>query len=275
MLKLFRKTATAAAAILVAQTASAGMLYLSDGDGRRLLEVDTSTGAVAHIYPTNIASRAFPIAVSGDIRTTGYASHEIGGQFSLSGTALGAQYALPSMSTTLSDGTTDGTFNYAIAWFTGGIYRFDRNWANPALMFSTGTRTGGISYDTSTNSLWTSCDRCAGIQNYSMTGTLLGTINTAAQSSNLDWDLAYDATDDSLWVGEAFSSRLLHYSTAGAYLGSITIAARASSFFSGEFDLGAVKSFNVGTAVPEPSALALVGLGLLAVGLTRQRARAA
>ncbi len=274
MFKLFCKATTAAATILMAQTAAASMLYLSDGDGRRLLEVDTSTGAVAHVYPTNIASRAFPIAVNGDIRTTGYAAQEIGGRYSLSGAYLGNQYALPNLSTTLSDGTTDGNFNYGIAWFSGDVYRFDRNWASPALMFNAGARSGGISYDTGSNTLWTSCDRCAGIRNYSMTGTLLSTINTAAQSSNLDWDLAYDPSDSSLWVGEAFSSRFFHYSTSGSYLGSITIAARASSFFSGEFDLGAARSSLNATNVPEPSALALVGLGLMALRLTRQRRNA-
>lgn len=272
MFKLLCRTATVVAALVAAQTASASMLYLSDGDGRRLLQIDTTTGAVASSWAANPAVRAFPIAVHGDIRVTGYAPGEAGGQYSLAGAYLGNQYALPGMPGTLSDGTSDGNFNYGIAWLSGNIYRFDRSWANPELMFNAGTRMGGISYDTSSNSLWTSCDRCAGIRNYSMTGTLLSTINTAAQSSNLDWDLAYDPSDDSLWVGEAFGSRFFHYSTAGAYLGSITIAARASSFFSAEFDL-AKSAQNGSNGVPEPTALGLAGVGLMALGLTRRRAK--
>ncbi len=274
MFKLLCHTATVVAALVAAQTASASMLYLSDGDGRRVLEVDTTTGAVANSWAANPAVRAFPIAVHGDIRVTGYAPGEAGGQYSLSGNYLGTQYALPNLPVTLSDGTSDGSYNYGIAWQNGNVYRFNRSWANPELLFSTGSGMGGISYDTSSNSLWTSCDRCAGIQNYSMAGALLGTIDTAAQSSNLDWDLAYDPSDDSLWVGEAFSSRFMHYSTAGAYLGSITIAARASSFFSAEFDL-ANSAQNGSNGVPEPTALGLAGVGLLALGLTRRRAKTA
>lgn len=273
MRKLLLHTAAAVATLVAAQTAGASMLYLSDGNGRRMVAVDTGTGAVVNSWAANPAVRAFPIAVSGDIRTTGYASGETGGQYSLAGAFLGNTYTLPGMQVTLSDGTTDGTYNYGMSWADGDVYRFNRDWASPQRLFGTGSRQGGISYDTSNDSLWTSCDRCAGLQNYSMTGTLLGTINTAAQSSNLDWNLAYDPSDDSLWVGEAFSSRLFHYSANGNYLGSISLATRAASFFSGEFNLPSGST--VGNGVPEPTALGLVGLGLMALALTRQRAKAA
>jgi hypothetical protein len=272
MRNLLLNAATVVATLLAAQTAGASMLYLSDGDGRRMLAVDTNTGAVVNSWAANPSQRAFPIAISGDIRTTGYAPGETGGQYSLAGASLGGTYALPS-GDTMSDGTTDGSYNYGMAWADGDVYRFDRNWANPELLFGTGSRQGGISYDTSNGTMWTSCDRCAGLQNYSMTGTLLGTIATAAQSSNLDWNLAYDPSDDSLWVGEAFSSRLFHYSANGNYLGSITLATRAASFFSGEFNLPSGST--PGNGVPEPAALGLAGLGLMALALTRRRAKAA
>ena len=99
---------------------------------------------------------------------------------------------------TLRDGRADGNFKNGTSWQNGEVYRFDRNWASPLLMFNTGRASGGISYDTSNHTVWTSCDRCPGIRNISMAGTLLGTINTAAQSSNLNWDLAHDATDNSM-----------------------------------------------------------------------------
>ena len=66
------------------------------------------------------------------------------------------------------------------------------------------------------------------------------------------------------------SSQFFHYRTAGNYLGSITIASRVASFSSEEVDLAGSRN-----AVPEPSALALAGLGLMALNLTRRRAKAA
>ena len=73
---------------MTAQTAIASTLYLSDGDGWRILAVDTTTGAVANSWAAVPQQRAFPIAVSGDIRTTGYAPGETGGQYSLAGSML-------------------------------------------------------------------------------------------------------------------------------------------------------------------------------------------
>jgi hypothetical protein len=95
----------------------------------------------------------------------------------VSSALLGNTYALPWVRQPLFDGTTDGTYNYGVSWENGTVYRFDRNWADPSFMFSTGSG-GGLAYDAVDNTLWTSCDRCDGVNHYSMTGALLGSIAT-------------------------------------------------------------------------------------------------
>lgn len=162
---------TGGMALLLGSTAQAraGKLYLDDGDRRIMYEVDTATATVVNSWTAAVASRSYPIAVSGDIRTTGYASGETGALYNLSGVYQGTNYSLPSTPDTFSDGTTDGTYNYAVSWYNGDVYRFSRTWTNPTRLFTAGKAEGGITYDSSNNSLWLSADRAWG----SRTGHLL------------------------------------------------------------------------------------------------------
>ena len=220
--------------------ASAGILYLDDGDGRINYAVNTATATVINSWTNAVSSRTFPIAVDGDIRTTGYQTGETGALYNLSGVYQGTNYVLPSTSDTFSDGTTNGTYNYAVSWANGDVYQFSRNWTNPTFLFSAGVAEGGISYDASNNSLWLSRDRASGISDWSLSGSQLSSFNTP-QAGSQDWDLALDPTDNTLWIGTYTTTTLNHYAKNGTYLGSETISGltHASSFFSGEFNLAA------------------------------------
>lgn len=240
----------AAACVMGSAAAQTDSLYMSDGDGRRILEV--SGGNIVNSFAAVPAVRAFPIAVVDTIRTTGYATGETGGEYLLDGTPTGNQYTLAE-GNIMSDGGTDAAeFNYGIS-FTGEVWQYDRNWANGVFMFDSGAggvRKAGITYDPSDDTLWLSADRAAGIFHYSTAGTLLGQFGTV---ENLDWVLALEPSTDTLWVSTMGSESLSQYAKDGTFLGTISVPGmRGASFLSGEF------------AVPEPTSALLLGLGALA-----------
>ncbi len=227
-----------AAAALVAGPAQAQTdpLYMSDGDGRRILVIQG--GAVVSSFPASPQQRAFPIAVVDTVRTTGYATNETGGEYALDGTPTGATYPLM-QGNIMSDGSTDGVdYNYGIS-FTGQVWRYDRDWNNGVMLFDAGGdgRKAGIAYDPTDGTLWLSADRAAGIFHYDTDGNLLGQFDT---QPNLDWNLALEPSSGTLWVSSYRTSDLHNYAKDGTYLGSTNVPGMtASSFFSGEFPFGA------------------------------------
>jgi hypothetical protein len=165
---------------------------------------------------------------------------------------------LESSSFSLADGTTDGSnYNYGQNFY-GGVYRFDRNWANSQLLF-TAEGYAGITYDSTDNTLWLSRDRNSGIAHYDLAGNLLASFATVG---GLDWNLALDHSTGSLWISQAFThpggaTTFYEYSKAGALLNTVSVnGVTASSFLSAEFDANA-------NAVPEPATGALAVLGLV------------
>lgn len=257
-------------------TANAGILYLNDGDGQNrstsVYAVDTDTGNVISSWATVVNNRTFPIAVHGDVRTTGYTNSETGAQYDLNGNDLGGRYTLTGSPRSFSDGTSDGSFNYASSWVDGGIYQLDRDWSNASLLFNAGSTAGGVSYNPLDDSFWVSSDRSregqTEIRNYDRTGNLVFSFLTPEVSS-MNWNLAFDAEDSTLWIGGMSTNTMYQYSTAGGFLGELQLNlpfSSAASFYSAEFNLG-----NVAQPVSEPGALALLGLGLIGMRLARKK----
>src|SRR6476646_12028642 len=53
------------------------------------------------------------------------------------GLYTGTDFPYPINSAGFFDGATDGRFNYAIAFYGGGVYRFNGDWSQPLLLFVT------------------------------------------------------------------------------------------------------------------------------------------
>jgi hypothetical protein len=243
------------------------VLYLNDGDGYRIQLYDTATNTITNTITASPAERTYPIAVYSDVRTLGYDIGEIGTKYAFDGSVLSSGYT-HNLAETLSDGTTDGSYNYAIAWGSGAVYQFSTDWASPTYLFSAapapgGLRAGGITYDSSDNTFWLSEDRGGNVWNYSKSGTLLSSFDTGLL---IDWNLALNPEDDSLWFGTASGTSLYQFSKTGTLLGSYTPSGYgATAFYSGEFSL------YQSPAVPEPSTLAIFGIGAGIAGLKARR----
>lgn len=117
-----------------------------------------------------------PIAVDGDVRTAG-SGNGFGGRYRLDLTQTGTTYA-PSINVGLTDGTTDGQRNYAVApGIDGGnapaVYAFDRDWGHATLLFTLGAGVRAMDY--ADNTLWVVRGATQFFDQYSRSGTLLQT----------------------------------------------------------------------------------------------------
>lgn len=141
------------------------------------------------------AQYQYPLVVADTIRTMGANAGEIGAEYDLNGNDLGTRYTHPTGPTRSWDGTTDGTYHYAID-SGGGVYRFNRDWSNPTMLFSAGGL-GSLTYDPTNNSMWVSQFSTSTITEYTLGGTVLSSFSTG-HSQNMA--LALDHADGTLWL---------------------------------------------------------------------------
>jgi hypothetical protein len=163
------------------------------------------------------ATSAAAIAVSSDLgvlTVAGRPPWTTGGRFQLDGTPVAS---LPTVNQDLCcfmDGTTDGEFNYAPRWDSTllepvgsrplappGLYRFDRDWSNPQLLFPLHAEGNyhGIAYSSASRSFWLT--RKSGsltvIEEWRRDGSHVRTpIEVPATLTGI----AIDPLDDTLWV---------------------------------------------------------------------------
>ncbi len=144
---------------------------------------------------TGTSQYQYPIAVIYTVRTMGSNEGDIGAEYDLDGVDLGARYVHPPGPIRCWDGTTDGTHNYAIDT-GGGVYRFDRDWSNPQLLFDAGS-IGALTYDPTDDTLWVSQFSSTTIKNYTMAG---GEIRRFDAGHEQNMALALDHADGTLWL---------------------------------------------------------------------------
>ncbi len=202
-----------------------------------------------------------PIAVSGDIRTTGYLAGGVGGQYTLAGVPTGQPYFLPSPLIDAYDSTTDGFHNYLVDYTTGTVYQTDRNFNNPVPLFNVGPGNLGITYEQKNNSLWISGWYAnTNVTDYSLSGGFITAFSTGHYYNGA---LSIDPSDQNLWlVDDANTFTLQEYSTAGQWVGS---GPWVGYTLGGETEIGYFAS-------PEPGTLILFGSGVLSLaGLVRRK----
>jgi hypothetical protein len=201
------------------------------------------------------------IAVDGSVKTIGYTSGAQGHEYTLAGVQTGLT-ATNTLGYAFLDGTTDGSHIYSPHYNNGGeIYRFDNDWSNPQLMFSTGLSAElSITFDPTDDTLWVKQWSNTSVFHYSMTGTLLGSFVT---NHALNTALALDHADNTLWMYQRNDGILSQYDKGGTLLETVDIAALGNrNFHGGEFDFA---------SLPEPSTALLMGLGLVGLAASRRR----
>jgi len=205
-----------------------------------------------------------PIAVWGDVRTTGYSpSHSTGGQYTLGGAPTGTSYALPSVISGggAYDSTSDGSHNYLVDYYFGGVYQTARDFTNPVALFNAGANNVGITYDAANNSLWISgYGSSTTVADYSLNGALLSSFSTGQLYNSA---LALDPADQTLWLVNGLNGNLEQYSQAGVLL---SVGPNVGFPYGGEFNL------EPATTTPEPGTLVMFGSGILGLaGVLRRK----
>ncbi len=205
----------------------------------------------------------YGLAVWGDVRTVGYFGGAVGSQFDLNGNLLGGgPYQDTYAADPIYDGTSDGKYNYGVGYFGGSIIQYDRNWANPIVLFtdSNFTNHAGITMNVGDGSFWVSQYKAGDeVEHFSHTGTLLGSFNSGIRGT---LGMALDPLDGTLWLNNTFSPTTLYqYDQAGNLLQQVNYGPTGVTWYGMEFN---------GAPVPEPASIAALAVGALALRRRRK-----
>jgi len=177
------------------------------------------------------------VAVAGTIRTAGnyWVNSGQGAEYDLNGNPLGPTYTIIGGGNWF-DGATDGEYNYSVQHNGDyNLYRFDREWGNPEVLFNVGTFTSGITVDPKNGTFWV-CDSLSRVvRNLDNNGNELSSFSAA--DSNYAYSIAMDPADGTLWIGGYNSNLIYQYDANGNLLDTVTVPGITSGYGM-EFDMG-------------------------------------
>ena len=267
--------AASAANADVLTTGPTSTLYITDYENGPsvLWTVQGGTGVITGTQMAGASDTA--IAVTSTIKTlalnlnTGLTT--TGYQYTLNGAFTGTTYPAPAavQNAAFFDGASDGTNNYAVDAIAGTVYKFNGNWGNPQVLFTSSIAAQdyflGIAYNTADNTLWFTDDDNSTVYHYSLSGALLGSFALAGTNPGEDYTgLALDPADGTLWTylsanGHDFSG-LQQYSQTGVLLSDFAFPHYVNGM-----------EFAEATPTPIPSALLLFAPGLAGLAFVRRR----
>ncbi|MEP6603200.1 MAG: PQQ-binding-like beta-propeller repeat protein [Spartobacteria bacterium] len=173
----------------------------------------------------------------------------IGSEYSTDGVYTGKDfpYAIPGAG--FWDGATDGLSNYSVDYEYGGVYKFDLDWSNPALVFDTPVHYLGITFDPQTQTLWLAQWENGVVEHRSLDGTVLSSFEVPFNRISC---LALDPADGSLWMGsQGELGKFYQYSPCGRQVSTRTYASLADqNTLGGEFPMPSASA----TPPPAPTA---------------------
>ena len=192
----------------------------------------------------------YPIVVGNTVNTlgtyyTGLTTN--GSQYTLAGTYTGVNYTQPIPNAAFWDGGFDGTFNYSVEFNHGGVYRFNADWTNPVMLFSTTSDYVGITFDTSNGTLWIAKFHTGIVEHRTLTGSLISSFTVPFTGVSC---LAMDPADRTLWMGSQMNQGTFYqYTQAGTLVRTrFYPALQSQNTLGGEFPISAAP-----TPTPTPT----------------------
>ncbi|MHC4416114.1 MAG: hypothetical protein ACYS0G_12605 [Planctomycetota bacterium] len=211
---------------------TSGDYYLTNGDSTILQVVNGAT--IDRSWST--ASLLYPLAVveTARVYNRGAGAKDPGIEYQLDGTPTGTTYPwAPGPTGQLLDGGTDGTSRNFAAEFAGGmgVWRYDRNWANPVQLFTRNVSIIGVTFDLINGRLWISLDG-GNIQQVANDGTVISEFDPGPGR----WGaLAWEPETDTLWAHLNSTNTLRQWAKDGTLLQEVAVAGLSGNIWGGEF----------------------------------------
>jgi len=232
--------------------------YLTDGDSNIAYEI--TNGVVTNSFST--FRLGYPLAV----RDTIWLDHRDDNgatEYTLAGVSTGNTSAGGNNFSQLLDGASGNNANYGVecCGSTNSVTVANADWSNQTVLFDLGFSGSGVAYDFTNDSLFVS-EFGTTIYNFDLAGQLIQSFDLGMQLVGL----AYEMATDTIWGFNRQTNNLVQFNKNGSILQDVDIAGfTPNNPFGGEMRVS-----NVPT-VPEPAPMALLGLGLLGLGLLRKR----
>jgi hypothetical protein len=218
-------------------SAQTSELYLTDATLRDTFVVQG--GVIIRQFDRSANTDGPGLAVGATIKCIGVNGGEVGHEYALDGTPLAGTYPNPSFQSLL-DGATDGVHTWSIAHNDSptnfALVQGDADWGNLQVLFVPQRRSSGVTYDSSTGTLWVTntAGGISHVQQYDFAGGMLQEFPATEPGGG--YGIAWDPADDTLWIPASFGNNdLYQYDKAGNLLQVVDVLGLTDSIAGAEF----------------------------------------